>query len=187
MMKTFLIVMAIHFAAALSAAPAPAPVFRFAVSGDSRNCGDVVMPAIAAGVTKDGAAFYWHLGDYRAIYDFDEDYRQLHPKANISQYESDAWPDFIEHQIKPFGTTPVYLSIGNHETIPPKTRTDYLIQFADWLLAPPLEARRLADDPSDHALRAYYHWIENGVDFISMDNGTDDQFDAAQLKWLQGV
>jgi len=161
--------------------------WRFAVSGDSRNCGDVVMPAIAAGVKKDGAAFYWHLGDYRAIYDFDEDYRQLHPKANISQYESDAWPDFIEHQIKPFGTTPVYLSIGNHETIPPKTRSDYLIQFADWLLAPPLEARRLADDPSDHALRAYYHWIENGVDFISMDNGTDDQFDAAQLKWLQGV
>ena len=29
--------------------PAGAP-WRFAVSGDSRNCGDVVMPAIAAGV-----------------------------------------------------------------------------------------------------------------------------------------
>jgi hypothetical protein len=45
-------------------------VFRFAVSGDSRNCGDIAMPAIAAGVRKDGAQFYWHLGDYRAIYDF---------------------------------------------------------------------------------------------------------------------
>jgi hypothetical protein len=161
--------------------------WHFAVSGDSRNCGDVVMPAIAAGVKRDGAAFYWHLGDYRAIYDFDEDYRQLHPRANISQYEGDAWPDFIEHQIKPFGATPVYLSIGNHETIPPKTRGDYLVQFADWLLAPPLRAQRFADNPSDHALRAYYHWIENGVDFINMDNGTDDQFDAAQLRWLQGV
>jgi hypothetical protein len=167
-------------------AGADAP-WHFAVSGDSRNCGDVVMPAVAAGAKRDGAAFYWHLGDYRAIYDFDEDYRQLHPKANISQYESDAWPDFIEHQIKPFGTMPVYLSIGNHETIPPKTRTDYLIQFADWLLAPPLERQRLADDPADHVLRDYYHWIENGVDFITMDNGTDDEFDFAQLKWLHGV
>ena len=159
----------------------------FAVSGDSRNCGDVVMPAIAASVKRAGAAFYWHLGDFRAIYNFDEDYRQLRPTATISQYESDAWPDFIEHQIKPFGATPVYLSIGNHETIPPKTRTDYLIQFADWLLTPRLEAERLADDPSDHTLRAYYHWIENGVDFITLDNGTDDQFDATQLKWLQAV
>jgi hypothetical protein len=165
----------------------PSVPWHFAVSGDSRNCGDVAMPAIAAGVKKDGAAFYWHLGDYRAIYDFDEDYRQLHPQANISQYESDAWPDFIQHQIKPFGGTPVYLAIGNHETTAPKTRTDYLIQFADWLLAPPLLAQQLADDPSDHALRAYYHWIQNGVDFITLDNGTDDQFDAAQVKWFQGV
>lgn len=161
--------------------------WHFAISGDSRNCGDVVMPAIAAGVKRDGAAFYWHLGDYRAIYNFDEDYRQLHPTATISQYESDAWPDFIEHQLKPFGAMPIYLSIGNHETIPPKTRTDYLVQFADWLLTTPLEAQRLADDSSDHNLRTYYHWIENGVDFITLDNGSDDQFDSAQLKWLHGV
>ena len=37
----------------------------FAVSGDSRNCGDVVMPGIAAGVIQSGAIFYWHLGDLR--------------------------------------------------------------------------------------------------------------------------
>src|ERR1700688_178008 len=47
--------------------------WRFAVSGDSRNCGDVVMPAIAAGVARDQPSFYWHLGDFRAIYAFDED------------------------------------------------------------------------------------------------------------------
>src|SRR5580658_3918828 len=47
--------------------------WTFAVSGDSRDCGDVVMPAIAAGVQKHGAQFYWHLGDLRKIYDFDED------------------------------------------------------------------------------------------------------------------
>ncbi|MGA9568018.1 MAG: hypothetical protein WBS19_21000, partial [Candidatus Korobacteraceae bacterium] len=42
--------------------------WKFAVSGDSRNCGDIVVPAIAQGVLSDGAAFYWDLGDYRAIY-----------------------------------------------------------------------------------------------------------------------
>src|SRR5260370_23484900 len=30
-------------------------VWNFAVSGDSRNCGDVVMPAIAAGAKKNDA------------------------------------------------------------------------------------------------------------------------------------
>ena len=47
--------------------------WSFAVSGDSRNCGDIVMPGIAAGVFADQAKFYWHLGDYRANYDFDQD------------------------------------------------------------------------------------------------------------------
>src|SRR5262245_16599294 len=47
--------------------------WKFVVAGDSRNCGDVVMPAVAAGVKSAGAAFYWHLGDFRALHDFDED------------------------------------------------------------------------------------------------------------------
>ena len=50
--------------------------WRFVVSGDSRNCGDVVMPAIAAGARTDGAQVYWHLGDLRAIYDFADDMLQ---------------------------------------------------------------------------------------------------------------
>jgi hypothetical protein len=49
--------------------------WKFAVSGDSRNCGDVVMPSIAASAVKNKAAFYWHLGDLRAIYGVDEDYQ----------------------------------------------------------------------------------------------------------------
>src|SRR5438270_1300038 len=49
--------------------------WKFAVSGDSRNCGDVVMPSIAAGAIKNKAVFYWHLGDLRAIYGIDEDYQ----------------------------------------------------------------------------------------------------------------
>ena len=32
--------------------------WKFAVSGDSRNCGDIVMPGIAQGVRRDGAAFF---------------------------------------------------------------------------------------------------------------------------------
>jgi len=161
--------------------------WRFVVSGDSRNCGDIVMPAIAAGAKASGAAFFWHLGDDRAIYDFDQDYRALHPTATISQYEADAWPDFIQHQLNPFGKIPVYLAMGNHETIPPKSRIAWATQFADWLVTPRIEAQRLADDPSDHQLRTYYHWIEGGVDFITLDNATPDEFDGTQMAWLQKV
>src|SRR5690349_18020319 len=102
--------------------------FKFAVSGDSRNCGDIVVPAIAAGVRHNGAEFYWHLGDFRAIYTFDEDLMPplklgLPPKPlNISSYLATAWPDFIAHQLASFGDLPVFLGIGNHETIPPASR-----------------------------------------------------------------
>ena len=100
----------------------PNGTWTFAVSGDSRNCGDIVMPAIAESAKRDNVAFYWHLGDYRAIYMVDEDYLSKHPGTNIIGYETHAWPDFIEHQIVPFGDLPVFLGRGNHETIPPKTR-----------------------------------------------------------------
>src|SRR5580704_13427623 len=92
----------------------PAGAWKFAVSGDSRNCGDIVMPAIAQGVRQSGAEFYWHLGDYRAIYTFDEDLVPpaslgLPPKPiSIIQYEGSAWTDFIAHQIVPFGNLPVF-------------------------------------------------------------------------------
>ena len=47
--------------------------WKFVVSGDSRNCGDAVMPMIAQGAAVEHATFYWHLGDLRAIYQPDED------------------------------------------------------------------------------------------------------------------
>lgn len=161
--------------------------WRFAVSGDSRNCGDIVMPAIAAGVKRDNAEFYWHLGDYRAIYMVDEDYLKTHPGTTIIDYETNAWPDFIQHQMVPFGDVPVFLAMGNHETIPPKTRADYIPQFADWLGKPILQTQRLADNPADHQLRTYYHWIDRGIDFITLDNSTPDQFDSNQLTWFMSV
>ena len=162
-------------------------VWTFAVSGDSRNCGDIVMPAIAAGVRKDGAEFYWHLGDYRAIAAIDEDYRSTHPKASISQYFADAWPDFIQHQLTPFGDLPVFLEVGNHELVPPKDRDELLAQFADWYNKPVIQKQRLADNPKDYMLKTYYHWIQRNVDFISMDNASADMFDDAEMAWFKMV
>src|ERR1700687_1818256 len=121
--------------------------WRFIVSGDSRNCGDVVMPAIAAqAIEKYQPAFYWHLGDLRAIYKIDEDMAGAAQKAGQSlsceSYHKSAWQDFIDHQIVPFGTTRFYLGIGNHEVIPPKTATEFSAQFKDWLLTPRLQMQR---------------------------------------------
>src|ERR1700723_2404830 len=174
-------------ASAPSADPASAP-WTFAVAGDSRNCGDVVMPAIAAGVAKDHAAFYLHLGDFRKLSDFDEDL-QHQPKyisspLSISTYEAIAWDDFLQSQIATF-TVPVFLGIGNHELVWPHTRDMYLIQFADWLDTPVLRDQRLADDKNNHKLVAYFHWIKGGIDFISLDNATDDAFDPPQVLWFE--
>jgi hypothetical protein len=177
----------------LMALAADGPTWKFAVSGDSRNCGDIVMPAIASGVLASRSEFYWHLGDFRAIYTFDED---MVPPAKLAlptkplsiiDYENGAWGDFIAHQLAPFGTLPVMLLPGNHETIPPATREHYLLQFADWLGSAALRAQRLADNPEDRKLRAYYHWVDRKIDFIALDNASADQFDAAQLKWFHSV
>jgi len=176
------------FALLTTAASAQQP-WTFAVSGDSRNCGDVVMPAIAAAAFHDQAAFYWHLGDFRAIYDFDQDYKQLIATGSplIIDYENGAWDDFIQNQLTAFGDTRVFLGIGNHELIPPRTRPDFLIQFADWLDTPELKQQRLKDNPKDHRLRSYYHWQRAGIDFINLDNASPDQFDQDQLAWLERV
>jgi len=169
----------------------PEPVWKFAVSGDSRNCGDIVMPAIAKGVLKDGARFYWHLGDFRAIYDFDEDMvppasLQLDvPHLTISSYLAKAWPDFIEHQLRPFGTLEIFLGIGNHETISPKTREAYLTQFDGYLNSPRLRAQRDRDKDSAGGARSYFHWAMDSVDFISVDNATGNAFDKAQMDWAR--
>ena len=197
-----LLALAALLAAGMSLAQSAAPgahtnsatsssVWTFAASGDSRNCGDVVMPAIAAAVQEQGASFYWHLGDFRAIYTFDEDMQHqpehLTKPMVIIDYENRAWNDFLQNQIEPFGELPVFLGIGNHETISPKDRQQYILQFADWLDSPVLRAQRLRDDPQNHRLQTYYHWIERGVDFINLDNATPDQFDAAQLRWFESV
>jgi hypothetical protein len=164
--------------------------WHFVASGDSRNCGDVVMPAIAETAKKYQAAFFWHLGDLRWTANFDEDIQHqpehIKKPLSVAEYENIEWPDFIDSQIAPFGSIPFFLGIGNHETIPPlKTREDFLLQFADWLDSPVLRAQRLRDDPHDRKLKSYFHWIDRGVAFYFLDSATADQFDEAQVGWFE--
>lgn len=165
--------------------------WHFAVSGDSRNCGDVVMPSIAASAIKNKAAFYWHLGDLRAIYGIDEDYQNSpeHRGKTIQkdEYLKSAWDDFIQNQIGAFGSMPVFVGIGNHETTPPKTREQFAEKFAPWLDSVPLKKQRLADNPNATVPTTYFHWIQGGVDFIYLDNATQDQFSPEQVNWFEGV
>jgi len=166
-----------------SAAP-----WKFAASGDSRNCGDVVMPAMAVAVKKSGAAFFWHLGDFRKVSDFDEDIQhqpeQLAKPLTLSDYRAMAWKDFIVSQLASFGSLPVYLTRGNHELVPPHTDADYIATFSPWIDRPNLRLQRLDDDPADRNPHIYYHWREAGVDFITLDNGPFD-FARDQIAWFE--
>ena len=167
-------------------------VWRFAVAGDSRNCGDVVMPLIAQGARRHQVDFYWHLGDFRHMTEVDEDLQQqYHGTLPLDDYRRNAWGDFIASQIVPFGALPVYLGIGNHElykdTDRDQSRADYVAQFAYWLDAPALRAQRRLDDPNDPSLRTYYHWKQGGVDFVYLDNASEAGFEPAQIQWFERV
>lgn len=178
--------------------------WRFIVSGDSRNCGDIVMPAIAAdSMSKYQPSFYWHLGDLRAIYKVDEDmaYASIANGQYLGceNYLRQAWPDFIHHQIAPFGSTPYYLGIGNHELIPPRNNPpgQFTAEFKEWLLNPAIREQRVKDKDCDKPPagqpsaaeclvlpRNYYHWIQGGVDFIYLDNAAN-VFGADQINWFR--
>jgi len=178
--------------------------WNFVVSGDSRNCGDVVMPAIAQGAANDHAAFYWHLGDLRAGYDFDEDLLKAAEKEGkklrISDYVGNAdgtsigaWGDFKQSQIAPFQMQhiPFFLGIGNHETIWPQSRDRFTKYFSAWLDSPELKDQRLYDlqkhGAQDSGAKTYYHWIVGTVDFIFLDNASAEEFDVVQVKWFEDV
>lgn len=171
--------------------------WQFVVSGDSRNCGDLIMPAIAAGAARHHAEFYWHLGDFRWISQPDKDILdEVDQKTGMArqsissdQYQKTAWDDFLQMQIQPFDEThvPVFLGIGNHEVIAPKDRQQYLAKFAERLDGPVLKKQRLKDNPNAQQPQTYYHWIQDGVDFIYLDNATPDEFDKAQMSWLNQV
>jgi hypothetical protein len=190
MKRLFVLLLVLSSVVAFAQAdPKPAKTWSFAVSGDSRNCGDVVMPAIAADARQHDVAFYWHLGDLRKAYDIDEDMLNLagKPRPTISGYLDSMWDDFIEHQIAPWHDTPFFVGIGNHELYTGYTREQFLIKFANWLNDPVLREQRMRDNPHDYAPHTYYHWVRGGVDFVFLDNASHDQFDPAQMKWIEGV
>ena len=171
--------------------PTASSEWTFAVSGDSRNCGDFVMPVVASQVKAEGDAFYWHLGDFRAIYQLDQDLVSMLPAGTsltLQQYQPIAWDDFLTREMAPFGNLPVFLGRGNHETIPPMTRDGYVVKFSTYLNRPEI----VAQDAADGAAAApqgspWFHFVRNGVDFITLDNSTQDEFSNKQLTWLQGV
>ncbi len=157
------------------------------------------MPAIAEGAKNDHAAFYWHLGDLRAIYMIDEDFaaedrfQSASRSPTKEEYLAQAWPDFTEHQVNAFGSMPFFLGIGNHETIQPKTVDKFQTEFAPLLDRPELHAQRLSDAGHSPAIpvtasnQTYFHWTERGVDFVNLDNATNNAFDDAQLTWFDAV
>lgn len=171
--------------------PKAAKAWNFAVAGDSRNCGDIIMPAIAASAAQNHAEFYWHLGDLRKISGIDEDFKQKATldgwSPSMEQYHEKAWDDFAESQVKPFEPMPFFLGIGNHETIAPKSRGEFVTKFNPLLNASEIRQQRLKDDPKDDNVHTYYHWIRDGVDFINLDNASHDELDAAQVKWLETI
>jgi hypothetical protein len=164
--------------------------WTFAVSGDSRNCGDFVMPAIAAKVKAEHDAFYWHLGDFRWMSRPDQDLIAMLPAGKsvaTDEYRRIAWDDFLTHQMASFGSTPVFLGRGNHENVAPMTREGYIQKFSSFLDRPEIAAQRKNDGAQAAPLGPWYHWMHEGVDFITLDNSSRDEFSDAQLKWLRGV
>ena len=180
----------------LSIALAPAPSgaqaghagWSFAVSGDSRNCGDFVMPAIAAQVKAENDAFYWHLGDFRWISEPDQDLIAIeHDSLAIEHYRRHAWDDFLEHQMASFAPMPVFLGRGNHENLAPMTRQGYIEKFSSFLDRPEIAAERKADGADAAPVGPWYHWTRQGVDFITLDNASRAEFSDEQMHWLRGV
>jgi hypothetical protein len=164
--------------------------WSFAVSGDSRNCGDFVIPAIAAKVKAENDVLYWHLGDFRWMSQPDEDLIAMEYNGNPPAkeiYQQHAWDDFLTHQMASFGSFPVFLGRGNHETVKPMTREGYTAKFSGFLDRPEIAAQRKADGADGAPLGPWYHWTRDGVDFITLDNASHDEFSDAQLHWLRGV
>jgi hypothetical protein len=169
-------------------------LWSFAVSGDSRDCGDVVMPRIAEALEKardTPVAFYWHLGDFRSGIRFDRDYASAHParsSEDLRTYRREAWNDFLANQIKPFNRAgiPVLLGIGTHEIVL-GSRRDFRLRFGDYLPKP-----AGGSGPADESTaedRVDYAFVANGVLFVYLDNAQllSPTFTEDQLRWLAAV
>ncbi len=184
---------------AAAAAPAEPRAARwsFTVAGSSSDCGDLVMPAIAAAARRTQARFHWHLGESRNGTTPDRDflmerrYQTTATAPNRGDYQHLAIGDAIEHQFLPFGDLPLYIGLGGRDDLRPMSRLEYRVALRERLDRPELAAQRATD--GDEAVAAtqlaptYFHWRYGGVDFINLDNATNYSFDAVQLKWFDAV
>jgi hypothetical protein len=189
----------------------PAASWYFAVSGDSRDCGDLIMPKIARSIESLGPTtpvlFYWHLGDFRkgkdahGGEDADRDFVLLN--GGSDDYHKRAWDDFLSRQVAPLEEAhiQVFLGIGNHELVFPWWgHEEFVEKFGKWLTQEPIRTQRIADR-SRNILRDEhhidYHFIKNGMDFIYLDNSDTyafttetlrhPAFTSDQIRWLAEV
>jgi hypothetical protein len=180
----------------------------FAVSGDSRDCGDLIMPRIARAIADQAStapiSFYWHLGDFRALYRVDCDIAKRNnakfrcvkrdpspdqTKGQKSAYLETAWDDFINQQLSPFrkNKIAVFLGIGNHELLENHNRDRYREKFGEWLKQDAIEAQRKLDRTrqiKSSSGDTFYHFVQNGVDFIYLDNAEHYAFFQKEIDWL---
>jgi len=193
----------------------PTSTWTFAVSGDSRNCGDLVVPTIAADVSTHAPQFYWHLGDFRFIALVDEDMQcgpthenqrpayEKHEWKDMQEllayeerewrkvqerlaYEKHAWEDFTQYQARAFDSYNVPVFLGiGNHEMILHHDHEDFIRAFKDWLNP--DTQRLETGK----MNTYYHWMIGGVDFINLDNaGTalkekDLSFSDEQLKWFQ--
>lgn len=183
----------------------PQPVsWYFAVSGDSRDCGDLIMRKIARSIELLRAtapvSFFWHLGDFRNGKKADRDFVLLN--GGDDGYHHHAWDDFLARQIAPLeAQTQVFLGIGNHELVFPFwSHDEFREKFGKYLLQEPIRIQNVADRAAqirrdEHHID--YHFVKNGVDFICLDNSDTyaftpeyllhPAFTPNQIRWLEGV
>lgn len=193
----------------------PKGTWTFAVSGDSRNCGDVVVPTIAADVSTHAPQFYWHLGDFRFIAMVDEDMqcgsvhepprpayekpewkdlqeflayaeRESGKVHEMISYEKHAWEDFKQYQVGAFAKGHIPVFLGiGNHEMILHNDHEDFIRAFKERLNPD------AQQSDTGKINTYYHWMIGGVDFVNLDNaGTafrekDLSFGDKQLEWLQ--
>ena len=177
----FLLTFFLGLVGASGAQKGPDKPWRFAVSGDSRNCGDVVMPAISRSVLAHDVEFYWHLGDFRVGYAIDEDMQDRSDgKLSLEEYLRTAWDDFLANQVDPFDPLTVHLGVGNHELyLHGTTKEDERLSHSEFIAK---FRKGLGESKT-----AYYRWKLRHVDFINLDNSFNDGFEEDQMAWLETV
>jgi len=115
--------------------------WTFVASGDARNCGSVVMPAIADTARAAKAAFYWHLGDFRRMAGQDEDIVNLpqHLVAPLTspQYRAMAWQGVLDRHYAQPDAGRYYLTADDAEglVVRPQSTFDEAVPNHNGLIA----------------------------------------------------